>query len=371
MRMLNVYIQRPWKSNDSLYYKFLKESPPSGVKYINLENSNIIHNKNAMKINYYVKRFIKKIIRKIYPNMPNAHYTPGSDRYDLIHCAHCLSKNKTPWIGNMEYVGQFWASGGPPSFSGRKKILKILKSPYCKKIVAWTEWVREDIIKYFPEIKDKIEVIYPGIPRQKFIKIKSDKVNLLFMCRHFYFKGGLYAVEVMDRLTKKFDNIEATIVGDIPEEIIKKYSKNKKIKLLGMMPHEELINKVFPSADIFLYPSFNDTFGFPITEAMSFGLPVVGAERNSRRELIENGKTGFLVKTSFEDEKIPYYLRNLEKNLLMGLMDKTERLIKDEKLRIKMSKECRKLFEPSGKFSAETRNRKLKNIYIETMKDER
>jgi glycosyltransferase involved in cell wall biosynthesis len=369
--MLDVYIQRPWKSNDSLYYKFLKENPPNGVKYLNLETSTIIQNRSAMKINYYVKRSIKKIIRKIYPSMPNAHRTPNIDGCDLIHCAHCLSKNKTPWITNIEYVGQFWASGGPPSSSRRKRILRILKSPHCKKIVAWTDWVKKDIIKYFPEIRNKIEIVYPGIPRKKFRKIKSRKIRLLFMCRHFYFKGGLYAVEAMDRLTKKFDNVEATVVADIPEEIFRKYSKNKKIKLLGMMPHEELLGKIFPSTDIFIYPSFNDTFGFPITEAMSFGLPVVGAERNSRRELIDDGKTGFLVKTSFEDKKIPYYLENLEENLLMGLMNKTEKLIRDKKLRTKMSKECRKLFEPDGKFSAETRNRKLKKVYVEALEDER
>jgi len=365
--MLKVYIQRPWKSNDSSYYKFLKDNPPSGVKYLNLETSHVIQKKSAMKINYYVKHFIKKMVRKIYPSMPNAHYTLNADKHDLIHCAHCLSKNKTPWITNIEYVGQFWASGGPPSSFGRKRILRILKSSHCKKIVAWTEWVRKDIIKYFPEIKNKIEVIYPGIPRQKFRKTKSDKIRLLFMCRHFYFKGGLYAIEVIDRLTKKFDNVEGTVVGNLPEEILQKYSKNKKIKLLGLMPYEKLLGEVFPSADIFVYPSFNDTFGLPITEAMSFGLPVVGAERNSRDELIEEGKTGFLVKTSFGDKKIPHYLENLEKNLMIGLMEKTEKLIKDKKLRMKMSKECRKLFEPEGKFSVETRNRKLKNVYMEAL----
>ena len=45
--------------------------------------------------------------------------------------------------------------------------------------------------------------------------------------------------------------------------------------------------------------------------------------------------------------------------------------IRDKKLRTKMSKECRKLFEPNGKFSAETRNRKLKKVYVEALKGER
>ena len=122
-------------------------------------------------------------------------------------------------------------------------------------------------------------------------------------------------------------------------------------------------------SDIFIYPSFCDTFGFHITEAMSFGLPVVGADRNSRKELINTGKTGFLARTPFRDERIQYYLENLEERLLIDLINKTEKLITNEKLRMRMSKECLSLFKSGGKFSIEKRNRGLREIYIEALKN--
>jgi len=367
--MLKVFIQNPWKSSDSPYYKSLKESPPKGVAYSNINSSNLIQKKRSMKINDFLKRIIKKIIRKLYPSMPNAHYTKNSKQYNLIHCAHCISKNKIPWITNMEYVGQFWASGGPAKKSQRNKILEILKKSNCKKIVAWTEWVKKEIIKFFPEIKDKVEVVYPGIQRQKFSKIKSKKIRLLFLSRKFYFKGGLYALKTMDLLTKKYSNVEATIVSDVPEEIIKKYSKNKKIKFFKMMPQKEVFRKIYPSADIFVYPSFTDTLGFPILEAMSFGIPVVGVEGTSRRELIENGVSGIVVNSHFKEFE-PQLLENIKKEILKDLISSTEKLIENDKMRNNMSKECLRLFKPLGKFSIEKRNKELKRIYSEALKNE-
>ncbi len=368
--MIKVYLQKPWKSSDSPYYKFLKESPPSGVKYINLNDaSNLIQKRGLMKINDILKKIIKKIIRCIYPSMPNAHYTRSVDGCDIIHCAHCLSKNKYPWICNMEYVGQFWASGGPPRLNYRKGIYKFLRSPYCKSIVVWTEWAKRDIIEYFPGIKNKIKVVYPGVPRQNLKKVKSNKIRLLFISRKFYFKGGLYAIEAMDRLTKKYDNVEGVVISDIPEEVTKKYSRNKNLKLFGMMPQERVFREFYSTSNIFVYPSFNDTLGFPILEAMSFGLPVVGAERNSRSELIEDGKSGFLIKTLFGDAEIPYYMENLQMDLISGIVDKTELLIRESSIRKKMSKKCLKLFTPGGRFSIERRNKELKKIYGEAIKN--
>ena len=357
---IGVYIQKPWKFADSPYYKPLRESPPVGVKYMNLGVSNLIQNRKSMEINTSIKQFIKKIIRKFYPSMPNAHWTRNAKNYDLIHCAHCLSKNKRPWVCDIEYVGQFWAGGYSANYPNKKKILRYLESPYCKKILAWTEWARDGIVKEFPEIKNKVEVVYPTVPEQKFKKIKSNKIKLLFVSRRFYFKGGFYALEVMDRLTKKYDSVEGVIVSDVPEEVYKKYKGNKKIKFLGMMPQRKLFEEVYPSADIFVYPSFTDTFGFAITEAMSFGLPVVSCSGRSRRELIENRKTGFIVNTELGDLFDLRTLKNLDERIASGLQSAIKKIIENKKFRNEISENCRKLIK-DGKFSI--KNKKLKQIY--------
>jgi len=71
-----------------------------------------------------VFKFFKKNIRKwtneLNLAIPNAHLSPKGD-YDLIHCAHCLSKNKDkPWVADIEMIPSFAISGWNTK-KGKKK----------------------------------------------------------------------------------------------------------------------------------------------------------------------------------------------------------------------------------------------------------
>ena len=233
--------------------------------------------------------------------------------------------------------------------------------------MAWTAWSSKGILEEFPEIKNKVEIVYPGIPARKFEKKKSEKITLLFSSRRFLFKGGLHALEVIDRLTKKYDNVQGIIVSDIPEEIKQKYSSNNKIEFFGFISQDRLFNEIYPKADIFVYPSYTDTFGFGLTEALSFGLPVITVGGLSRKEIITDGKTGFVL-----EEPENFNVSHLE-NIIdyAGIIDhlekSTEKLIKDKKLKEKMSENCLKEIK-TGRFSIFSRNEKLKRIYEEALK---
>jgi len=365
-KKIKVYLQRPWKFSDSPYYQYLRKNPPENIEYVNADEFDLIQSPRRMKLNNWLKRFIKKTIRKLLPDLPNAHITRTTKEYNLIHCAHCLSLNKKPWIVDIEYVNQFWAGG---VIRNKNKVSRILMRNNCKKIIAWTKWSYDSIIKEFPEIKEKIEIVYPGIPAQKFKKQKSDRINLLFSSRRFYFKGGLHALEIINRLTKKYKKVYGIIVSDIPKEILEKYSRNKKIKFIGFIPKKDLFNKIYPTADIFVYPSYTDTFGFQLTEALSFGLPVISVGGQTRKEIIKDGKTGFVI-----DEPKNLNVKSLENlrdysSIINELEKKTELLIKNKKLREKMSKNALKEIS-KGKFSIKERNKKLKRIYEEALKND-
>lgn len=358
MRTLKVYLQSPWKWTDSPYYKYLRENPPVDIKYINAQSFKLIQNKNELRIKNWIKQTIKKNIKRFYSSMPNVHYTKDAGKYDLIHCAHCLSKNKQPWVCDIEHVGQFWASG----ITANKKIVrKFLTSAYCKKILAWTECSKKNILKEFPEIEDKVEVVYPVVPLPKIKKKKSNKVKLLFVGRDFEMKGGEIAVMVINKLTRKYDNVEGVIVSDTPLKVLNKYKENKKIKFYGLMSHEKLFNEIYPNADIFIYPTFSDTFGFAILEAQSFGLPVIAMKTYSThtlKETISEGKTGFVI----ENMSANANARTFDEKIIKGVVEKVERLIKDKKLLKLMRKNTEEEIR-EGKFSIKRRNEKLEKIY--------
>ena len=127
------------------------------------------------------------------------------------------------------------------------------------------------------------------------------------------------------------------------------------------MSHEKLFGEIYPNADILVYPTFSDTFGFAILEAQSFGLPVVAMRTKSTHtinETITDGKTGFVV-DNLEAEDIN---RIVSKKVFLEIKNDVEKLIKDKKLLKNMSKNCLDIIK-NGKFSIRKRNEKLKKVY--------
>lgn len=51
----------------------------------------------------------------------------------------------------------------------------------------------------------------------------------------------------------------------------------------------------YASADVFAFPSFTETFGQVVLEALASGLPVVGLDAEGTRDLVAHGHTGLLL----------------------------------------------------------------------------
>jgi len=365
MREIKVLLQFPWKFSDTPYYRDLLGYPPKGINYINpLTRQGIITSKKKFMFLNKLKGIVRDSFDKIGVPIANAHHANYEGKYDLLHCAHCLSLENRPWVADFESYWQMWISGRRTK-EGRKKVYDIIKRENCKKIMCWSEKTKENILRFFPDMKEKLEVVYPGIPLHvKRKKISRDKIRILYSARYFWIKGGLISLEVFKRIKKNHPEVEIIFISDTPEKIKKRY---KEIKFCNLMPQEKLFD-LLKETDIFFYPSFIDTFGFMVLESMSFGVPVITLnthETEARKEMIIDGKEGFLLDIG----KVPRFKKigEREKKIIEELTKKTERLILDKKLRETMSKECIKTIE-KGRFSIYQRNIKIKKIYEEALK---
>lgn len=63
---------------------------------------------------------------------------------------------------------------------------------------------------------------------------------------------------------------------------------------LGMCSHAQLA-QIYPSADLFLFPSLTETFGNVTLEALACGTPVLSFDNAAASELIQSGRNGWLV----------------------------------------------------------------------------
>ena len=89
------------------------------------------------------------------------------------------------------------------------------------------------------------------------------------------------------------------LVGDGPlrnktDRLIKKYKLQEHVVATGFQPWDK--TPLYLNAmDIFAFPSYKESFGMALAEAMSCGLPVVSSINDGAMELIDNGETGFIA----------------------------------------------------------------------------
>lgn len=93
------------------------------------------------------------------------------------------------------------------------------------------------------------------------------------------------------------------LVGDGPylKELKEKY-RTENVLFLGKKTGE-LLSALYASADVFVFPSKNDTFGLTQLEAIASGTPVLAYKNTASDDIIEDGVTGYLV-NSFDHASI-------------------------------------------------------------------
>lgn len=122
-------------------------------------------------------------------------------------------------------------------------------------------------------------------------------------CRLLLYVGRLSAEKDLERLKPVLEALPGTrlaLVGDGPHrKRLAEYFAGMPVYLAGFMRGEELAS-AYASSDVFVMPSRTETLGLVVLEAMSSGLPVVGARAGGIPEMIEDGKTGALFDTERE-----------------------------------------------------------------------
>ncbi|CAE6532886.1 unnamed protein product [Rhizoctonia solani] len=70
--------------------------------------------------------------------------------------------------------------------------------------------------------------------------------------------------------------------------------KRIRARFTGHLSGEQLA-KCYASADVFAFPSYTETFGQVVLEALASGLPIVGLDADGTRDLVQHERTGLFV----------------------------------------------------------------------------
>ena len=107
-------------------------------------------------------------------------------------------------------------------------------------------------------------------------------------------KGLYYMFEALKDID--FPDFEVHYIGHIPNEIkptLKNYT-NTNWKFYGQVNHYEL-PKLLSEFSVGIHPSLQDGFGMVIPQMLSCGIPVISSTNTGGMDLIDEGKSGFIV----------------------------------------------------------------------------
>lgn len=189
------------------------------------------------------------------------------------------------------------------------------------KIVTISLSTEAEIQKYFNR---KVEgIISPGIDNKYKPGKKSKKPTVIFIGRLKKYKS----IDVLLKAASKLPKIKFIIIGEGDDESRLKEMVNtsKNIEFKGFVSNKEKI-KYLQQATLVVNPSMVEGWSITNVESQACGTPVIGSNVNGIKDSVVNGKTGLL----FE------YGNDIE------LADKIQYLIRNPKIRDKMSQNAKK-----------------------------
>lgn len=166
-------------------------------------------------------------------------------------------------------------------------------------IVFISQSAKDQAMLEFP--KERAQIIYNGtnLSHFKFNPTPSD--HFVWIARMNKHKGVENAIVACEKIGAKL--LLAGRIDPTQKEYFETYIKphlNDKIQYVGELTEMQLSDFYGP-AKATLYPiEWEEPFGLVVTESMACGTPVIAYKRGSMPELIENGKSGFVIDSNLD-----------------------------------------------------------------------
>lgn len=224
-----------------------------------------------------------------------------SDRYGIPYVVAVRNTDVNVFFKTMVYL--------------RKRGVQIMRK--ASAVFFLSEAYREQVLgryvpeKYRTEIREKSEVIPNGID-DFWLKHQPDMirnmpsghktVRLIYAGRIDKNKNIVTTQKAVDILREHGYEASLTVVGRIDDQAeFARIREHGFTSYVNAVPKEKLI-ELYRSHDIFVMPSFHETFGLVYAEALSQGLPVIYSKGQGFDGQFDEGYVGYAVSSRSADE---------------------------------------------------------------------
>ncbi len=321
--------------------------------------------------------------------IPNMRFTPVDklQNADGIYTPGQISLNNFPYVVEVDNVAclTFYRLSTLRSFVGKTILTFFLKKKHCRGVICISEASRQSMIHFFRDstIEEKCFVVYPYVSDKHLDEKNTDlhtPITCLFISSDFYLKWWRELVEAFSKIHQKFPDTKLTIITKLqsltPEDL-EKYKKIEGVEFVeGNRSKEELYNDFYLKSDIFVVPTYQDSFWLVFLEAVSCGLAVISTKLFAIPEMVEEGENGFLIDTPvkyFTEDFLPdvkWWNTNISEFarehkeffawVEKDLVDSLTKVFENPELLENMKKKSLEIFQK--KFSPEVRNGHFKEV---------
>ncbi len=244
----------------------------------------------------------------------------------------------------------------PPSIVGAtksvsKRIYDKFIGNYCFKmatsILVMCQYEKDILTQRFQVPESKISIMGSAVDTKTFHPGNSTppENKILYVGDLERWKGIDYLIKAWKQIYKRYPSSKFIVVGDGSEKtkIIQQRSKLP-IEYLGQKKHEE-IAKIMRYSTILVLPSLMEGLPNVLLEALASGIPVIATNVGGIPEIIQNEKTGLLIRP-----------KNVQ-----DLISSLSYLIEEENLRNTLSKNGLQFIKQN--FSWDSLVNKIETIY--------
>jgi glycosyltransferase involved in cell wall biosynthesis len=249
-----------------------------------LKDFDIIHCSDINEQSFSLKGTFNlyKLLKSIKPSVVHTHGSLSGRLAaqllgvkSIVYTKHTLSDNSVGW----------------------KRALKIILNKVLRaKVIAISDSVRLNLIDEGIKV-DNIRMIYNGIRPIETFDIETRPIPIITLVgRLESIKGHRHMIEITKRLVDSYSqDFEVRFVGSGSLETILKNNVlefNLPIRFTGYVTN---IAEIYESSDIIVNTSDSEALSYAALEGMMHKKPVVAFDIPGINEVIENGKTGYLV----------------------------------------------------------------------------
>jgi UDP-glucose:(heptosyl)LPS alpha-1,3-glucosyltransferase len=192
-------------------------------------------------------------------------------------------------------------------------------------VVALSQRVKRDMVRRFGVDPARIEVVYNGVDGDKFRPADGprllarrgnvrrswgfdDRVVFLLVAHNFRLKGLAAAIRALARLPRSA-NAGLVVVGDDDARpyrtLARRLGVGGDVIFLGNQTDSA---PLFQAADVYVQPTFYDPCSLVVLEAMASGLPTITTAANGAGELLEHGRSGFILDDPRDDASLSQFM---------------------------------------------------------------